>query len=141
MKIAIVTMDGNTVSQHFGRSPYYKILTIEDNQVTGEEMRRRGTGHFAPQQQNAAPHHEEQTHSHPEGKHGYGSDADMKHASMAQEIGDCKVLVAGGMGQGAYESFKRAGLDVIMTNHQSINEVVDSYIKGELKDLSYGRTD
>jgi len=30
MKIAVITDDGKTISQHFGRSPYYLVLTIEE---------------------------------------------------------------------------------------------------------------
>ncbi|NOZ45925.1 MAG: dinitrogenase iron-molybdenum cofactor biosynthesis protein [Chlorobi bacterium] len=142
MKIAIVTSDGNSVSQHFGRSPYYKIISIDNNKVTGEEMRQRRTGHFAPQQKQAE-HHQNNNHDHGGHgeKHGYGSDADTKHASMATEIGDCQILVAGGMGQGAYESFKRAGLDVVMTNRQLIEDVIIDYINGNLVNYAYDRTD
>ena len=41
MKVAIVTNDGEYVSQHFGRSRYYKIYTIEDNQIKNVELRGR----------------------------------------------------------------------------------------------------
>ena len=38
MKIAVITEDGSTVSQHFGRAPYYTVLTVEDsNSKPGEE--------------------------------------------------------------------------------------------------------
>jgi len=140
MKVAIVTMDGETVSQHFGRSPFYKIYTIENNEPVSTEMRERGTGHFAAQGQ---AHHSmdpdrENTHH---GKHGYGADADKKHFSMAQEIKDCNTLIAGGMGSGAYESFRRAGLDVILTDHVNINDVVHDLIHGKLINLASSRTD
>lgn len=46
MKVAIVTNDGEYVSQHFGRSRYYKIYTIENNEIQNVEMRERGTGHL-----------------------------------------------------------------------------------------------
>ena len=49
MKIAVVTDDGETISQHFGRAQHYVVLTIENGQVTGREMRdkfghRHGAG-------------------------------------------------------------------------------------------------
>ncbi len=140
MKIAIVTVDGETVSQHFGRSRYYKIYTIEENDPVDMEMRERGTGHFAQGRSHVHEVHHE--HTHPQGQgHGYGSEADSKHASMAREIADCDVLVAGGMGRGAYESFRNAGLEVILTDLQDINDVVNAYVKGELKNLADERTD
>ncbi|HHJ10102.1 MAG TPA: dinitrogenase iron-molybdenum cofactor biosynthesis protein [Bacteroidetes bacterium] len=140
MKIAIATVDGETVSQHFGRSRYYKIYTIEGNDPAGMEMRERGTGHFA--QGKNPDHHAHHEYTHPRGQgHGYGREADSKHASMAREIGDCDVLVAGGMGMGAYESFRNAGLEVILTDLQDINDVVNAYVKGDLKNLAGERTD
>lgn len=139
MKVAIVTLDGETVSQHFGRSPYYKIYTIENNYPVNVEMRERGTGHFATQQQH---HHSiEPDPGNPHGRHGYGADADEKHFSMAQEIADCDVLIAGGMGQGAYENFRSAGLDVILTDHRYINDVINDFVNGKLKNLASERTD
>jgi len=139
MKIAIVTNDGETISQHFGRSRYYKIFTAEQNEIVADELRERGTGHFAPGA-NQPPHEDHTVHD-PMGRHGYGTDADRKHFSMAQEIADCQVLIAGGMGSGAYESFKRAGLEVILTDHQVITESVNSYLKGTLVNLYQSRTD
>jgi predicted Fe-Mo cluster-binding NifX family protein len=141
MKIAFATMDGKTISQHFGRSPYYVIYTIENNQVVAQELRRRGTGHFAPkaEQEQAHEHNHEHEHDHSQG-HGFGSEADQKHASMAQEIADCKTLVAGMMGQGAYNSFVSAGLEVIMSDYTSIEEATEAFINGTLKNLKDERT-
>ena len=139
MKVAIVTVDGETVSQHFGRSPYFKIYTIENNSAVHTEMRERGTGHFATQRQHT--HSNEPGPENPHGRHGYGADADQKHFSMAREIGDCDILIAGGMGQGAYESFSRAGLNVILTDRVSMNDVVRDLIEGKLNNLASERTD
>ena len=50
-KVAIVTNDGNSVSQHFGRSRYYKIISLENGEIVGTEMRDRTIGHFGPQNQ------------------------------------------------------------------------------------------
>jgi predicted Fe-Mo cluster-binding NifX family protein len=135
MKIAVVTMDGETVSQHFGRSPYYAIITVENGKVNSRELRRRGTGHFAP----GGPQHGGDLDE--SGRHGYGPGARMSHAAMAQEISDCNVLIAGGMGSGAYENFKEAGLDVILTDYNLIDDAVKAYLEGTLKNLVDERTD
>lgn len=136
MKIAVVTNDGKYVGQHFGRCRYYKIYTLENNKIIESQMRQRGTGHFAPQQ-NA---HEE-PHSDVQGRHGFGTEAQSRHSRMVAEISNCDVLIAGGMGAGAYESFKSAGLNVILTDHMDIEETISSYAKGELKNLYTERTD
>lgn len=137
MKIAFVTNDGETISQHFGRSRYFKIYTIEDKKVTNTEMRERGTGHFAQQPQ---PVHDE-PHTDPMGRHGFGAAASSRHSMMAAEISDCDMLVAGGMGAGAYESFKAAGLDVVLTDKMIIEEAVQAQIDGDLQNLYMQRTD
>ncbi len=136
MKIAIVTVDGETVSQHFGRSRYYKIYTLEEGDPVDVEMRERGTGHFAP---GGDHHHHHEHHDQGQG-HGYGREAMDKHASMAREIADCDVLIAGGMGRGAYESFRASGLEVILTNLHDINDVVNTFAEGKLQNLADERT-
>ncbi len=135
MKIAVVTIDGNTVSQHFGRSPYYSVVTVENGEVKSGELRERRTGHFAPQ----GPQHGSDLDE--RGRHGYGAEARMSHATMAQEIADCQVLIAGGMGSGAYENFREAGLEVILTDKQLIGDAINAYISGTLKNLVNERTD
>ena len=38
MKIAVVTDDGTTICQHFGRAQYYSVITIENGKVKGKEQ-------------------------------------------------------------------------------------------------------
>lgn len=137
MKIAAVTNDGESISQHFGRSRYYKIVSVEDGEIKNSEIRERGTGHFAQQKQSES----HTDHFDAQGRHGFGADAQNKHMMMVQEISDCDVLIAGGMGAGAYQSFKSAGLDVILTDRANIEEAVQSLSKGELVNLYRERTD
>jgi predicted Fe-Mo cluster-binding NifX family protein len=138
MKIAVVTNNGRTVSQHFGRARYYKIYTIEDNQVKSSEMRERNTGHFGGGHGHGHhSHHEE----HGQGRHGYGAEAFGRHAAMLKELSDCNVLIAGGMGMGAYENFRSAGMDVILTDERYADEAVKLYLDGKLRNLIEERTD
>ncbi|MBN2662528.1 MAG: NifB/NifX family molybdenum-iron cluster-binding protein [Bacteroidales bacterium] len=131
MKVAIVTVDGKTIGQHFGRSPYYTICTIENQEVVKKEVIERGTGHFAKNQQNQNHNHD---HDNTKG-HGFGADNDQKHDEMAQEIGDCQILIAGGMGRGAYQRFFMNGINVIMTDERDIDTAVQRYIDGNLPNL------
>ncbi len=129
MKIAIVTNNGKTVSQHFGRAPYFKIIEIKDGKVTGEELRERLSRHST---------HNHQNEHHAGGGHGAGMRE--HHLKMVSEISDCNILIAGGMGAGAYQHFVQAGLEVILTDKKFISDVVEAYLKGELKNLVYERT-
>jgi predicted Fe-Mo cluster-binding NifX family protein len=47
---------------------------------------------------------------------------------------DCEVLIARGMGQGAYEAIKQSGIKPIITDLIDADEAVEAYIKGTLED-------
>lgn len=126
MKIAFVTDDGKTISQHFGRAAYYLVVTIEDGKVVHRELREKfGHAHFANE-----PHDPEQ----PGQPHGFGPASESRHARMALTIADCQVLLCGGMGMGAYESMKQRGIRPIVTDILSIDEAVKVYLEGNIVD-------
>jgi predicted Fe-Mo cluster-binding NifX family protein len=129
MKIAVITEDGVTISQHFGRAPYYKVFTIEGGKIVSHEQREKmGHSHFANE-----PHHEEGHHDHSQG-HGFDPASQTRHAQMAVAISDCEALLAGGMGNGAYVSLKAANIKPIITDIQSIKEAIKAYIDGTIVD-------
>ncbi len=121
MKIAVVTDDGETISQHFGRAPYYAHLTVENGQVTGQEQREKLAHHHGPGE-----------HQHEGGHH--GPDAAATHGQMLSPIGDCQVLLARGMGYGAYQRLQQAGIRPIITDVREISEAVRQYLDGGLVD-------
>ena len=48
MKIAAVSEDGITISQHFGRAPFYIVVTVENKAIISREKRdKMGHAHFA----------------------------------------------------------------------------------------------
>ena len=57
MKVAVVTDDGKTISQHFGRASHYLVFTVVDSDIVGQELRDKA-GH----QQFAQEHHEHHDH-------------------------------------------------------------------------------
>jgi predicted Fe-Mo cluster-binding NifX family protein len=126
MKIAAITDDGKTISQHFGRASHYLVATIEDGKIVKRELREKlGHAHFANMP------HEEET-----GKpHGYGPAAEDKHNRMAASIGDCQALLCRGMGMGAYESMQAHGIRPVVTDIASIDEAVMAYAEGRIVDL------
>jgi len=126
MKIAAVSDDGVTISQHFGRAPLYVIVTVEGDKVVGKETREK-SGHHT-----FAAHHADVKPGEP---HGYDTGAQIRHASMAETIADCQVMLAGGMGWGAYDSLKSNNIEPIVTDVENIDEAVKRYIDGELDNL------
>jgi predicted Fe-Mo cluster-binding NifX family protein len=45
------------------------------------------------------------------------------------------VLIAGGMGRGAYESLKRYNIEPIITDKKSIDEAAKLYVENKLPNL------
>lgn len=125
MKLAFITEDGKTISQHFGRAPYYLVVEVEEGNVKSQEMRDK-LGH---QQLADEGHHHQQ---------GQGSGMDSgshdKHNRMSQSIRDCEVLICGGMGMGAYQSMQSFGITPLVTQIIDIDEALNTYLSGELKD-------
>lgn len=127
-KIAAVSDDGQTISQHFGRAKYYIVLTIEDGKIIAREQREKmGHTHFAGPQ---GEHAEEKD---PRG-HGFAPAEQDRHFRMAEAIKDCKFLLARGMGSGAYYSMEQVGIKPIITNIADINEAALQAADGTIID-------
>ncbi|HEY9075324.1 MAG TPA: NifB/NifX family molybdenum-iron cluster-binding protein [Anaerolineaceae bacterium] len=126
MKIAVITEDGKKINQHFGRAPYYLVLTVDQNQVVSKEMRSKlGHDHF---------HGEHQSGEHGQSnRHGFDAASQGRHSRMAEAIADCQVLICGGMGMGAYDAMKRLNIETIVTDQQDIDLAVSAYLQEKLE--------
>jgi predicted Fe-Mo cluster-binding NifX family protein len=125
MKIALITEDGKTISQHFGRAPYYLVVTIDEGKVIDRETREK------------MGHNQFSGHGHEEGHgehHGLDNGSHGKHAQMADAISDCQVVICGGMGMGAYESMRRLNIQPVVTDMSDIAQAIQAYIDGVLVD-------
>ncbi len=127
MKVAAITDDGQTISQHFGRAPYYLVVTLENGKIISRELREKlGHTQFAEQ-----PHPVEI----PGQPHGMDAASHDKHLRMADAIADCEVLLCRGMGMGAYESMKARNIRPIVTDIADIDEAVIAWLDGKIIDL------
>jgi transcriptional regulator with XRE-family HTH domain/predicted Fe-Mo cluster-binding NifX family protein len=126
MKIAVITEDGKTISQHFGQAHYYLVLTIEEGKIIGREMRDK------------MGHNQFSTQPHAEGAQGAGHGLDSashdKHVNMAEAIADCKALLCGGMGMGAYDSMRRLNIQPVVTELRDIDAAAQAFVDGKLID-------
>ena len=123
MRIAAITDDGANISQHFGRAPFYAVYTVEDKEIVKREMRdKMGHQQFV--------HQEGQLDE--RGRHGFGQGSQQRHAAMAAALEDCDVLLCGGMGWGAFESMKQAGIKTVVTDIVNIEEAVQAYLDGTI---------
>ena len=126
MKIAAITDDGKTISQHFGRALYYLVATINNGEIVSQEIREK-LGH---NQFTSEPH----TAETPGQPHGMDPASHDRHILMSQAIADCEVLLCRGMGTGAYESMKERGIRPVVTDIVMIEEAVLAYINGQVVD-------
>ena len=110
IKIAVATEDQHNISNHFGRAPQYRVITVEESKITGNEVRSK-------------PFHSQQEH-HPAG-------GNHSHDDMFAPISDCQVLLCGGMGTPAYDKALAAGLTVILTGGD-IETAVQAYLSDAL---------
>ncbi len=126
MKIAVITDDGQTISQHFGRARYYLVVTVENGEITDRQLRDKlGHSHFANE-----PHPDAQ----PGQPHGFDPASQNRHARMAEAIADCQTLLCGGMGAGAYESMRARGIRPVVTDLVKIDEAVRAFVEGRIVD-------
>ena len=124
-KIAVITEDGETISQHFGRAPYYLVVTVQNGQVVDRELRSKlGHNHFVNEAHVETPGQ----------PHGLDQASHDKHLRMSEAITDCEVLICRGMGMGAYESIKTYGIRPIVTDIVAIDDAVKAYIDGSIVD-------
>lgn len=134
-KIAAVTDDGKTISAHFGRATKYTVLTVEEGQITASELRDKANHHDFHQEHSGHQEIEVQPsgHKHEPG-HGHGRHSAEKHRRMFEAIPDCQILLARGMGQGAYRGLEQMGIRPILTDIKEINIAAQAVIDGSIKD-------
>jgi predicted Fe-Mo cluster-binding NifX family protein len=121
--IAIVTDDGTTVSSHFGRARFYEVITLTDGKVIKRE-RREKAGHHTFASEEAEGEHEHE--------HGHGESHERRHQTMVSPILDCRAVIVRGMGQGAVDHLRSANLIPVLTNLDTIDEVISAIATGSL---------
>lgn len=126
MKIAAISDDGKSISMHFGRAPLYVVVEVQDGGIVSREIRPK------------AGHHTSGDHHHGEhvgGTHGHDAASQHRHSQMAATIADCQVLLAGGMGYGAYDSLRSYGIEPIITDIRDVDQAVRAYLDGSIRNL------
>jgi predicted Fe-Mo cluster-binding NifX family protein len=135
MKIAAVTDDGKTISAHFGRALKYAVFTVEEGQVTDSELRDKAnhrdfhSEESGRQEQLIQPSGPKEHTGHGQGQH-----SAEKHQRMFEPLADCQIVLARGMGQGAYMGLEQMGVRPILTEIKTIDEAVQAVIDGSIED-------
>ena len=125
-KIAVVTDDGERISDHFGRAMFYQVFSVVNGKIAGSEMRnRRGTLHHGKE-------HDHHDHGGGDHQHGFQQGAADRHSAMIGQIMDVSLLITRGMGRGAYAALAEAGIQTAATNLTGTEEAVQAFLAGTL---------
>jgi len=107
MKIAIASLDGTTISPHFGRSQCFIIFDVQDEKVTGKEVRQNT---FTAHAQGNCQGEHEHDHQH-------------SHSAIVEALRDCDAVLCYGMGW-------RAAQDLAAKEHQCLHPRFGIYAGG-----------
>jgi len=123
LKIAIPTNDGTTISRHFGQAKAFLIVTLADGEIIEQELRRLpDTGED--------DHHHEHNHDH---EHGHGEGGNPAHMAKFDYLKDCQFLIGGGMGQPAVQRLNNMGVQVALSDHKNIADLLEEIKTGQVK--------
>ena len=128
-KIAFPTDDGQTISAHFGRAQQFLVVTLQDGREMARERRdkpaHKGGHHHGPQDSSPVRLDAVVVNAEPAADHGHGG--------MFAQLADCQVLIAGGMGQPAYDRAQAQGMTVFTPSLKQIDEALAAYVAGTLE--------
>jgi predicted Fe-Mo cluster-binding NifX family protein len=112
VKVVIPAADGNgeLVSAHFGRAPYFAWFNVESGKITDRGVAPNDSSHFGGQ---GMP---------PERMMAMGAD----------------VVISSGMGMKAIEMFQNSTVAVLQAVHESTVQSVQDYVEGKLQELTEG---
>jgi predicted Fe-Mo cluster-binding NifX family protein len=120
MKIAIPSDDKINISGHFGRTKGFVICELENNKVIHKEYKENNfTGH-------SQGLHHDNNHEH----------VTQSHNGIFNAIGDCGVVIAGGMGQRLYSDFELKNIAVYITKEYNIDKAIQLYVTDKLDNNS-----
>lgn len=115
MKIAVATVDGQQVSQHFGQSRGFFVYTVEEGKIAGRTLK---SAQSTP--------HEAGICKGPGG-------------GIAELLSGCEVMLCGGMGGGAARSIEQLGMKpMVIPGVIDPDEVVRIFCEGRAQSVQAG---
>ena len=121
MRVAVASQDGESISDHFGRSACFIIFDAEDGKVLRKELRTNTyTSHVRENCDGGG--HGDQPHS---------------HATLVQALQDCQAAICYGMGWRAAEELTQNGIQPVIVDSQcSPEDAVALFVQGKLASAS-----
>ena len=129
MKIAIACLDEQTISPHFGRAETYVVYSIEEGKVVDREVLTK-PGHRQFSTEGSGQHRHQGSGQ----GSGLGRRAKGRHEQMMENIRDCDVVLARGMGRGAYQDLSAQGIRPIITDIRDLESALEAVLTGTIVD-------
>ncbi len=118
MKIAVPSVDGKTISEHFGRSSWFIVFDAEDGKVLGREMRSNTFTPHALGECNGDKVHQEGRHS---------------HAVVVSALSDCSYVLCRGIGWRAVQDLKSKGIEAFVLDRDYLpHDAVALFLEGRI---------
>lgn len=124
MKIAIPTMDGQSVSAHFGKSKAFLVFETEGGTIKNREIREND---------------QHKAHDESHGCHGEGHEPSQghhhqhDHGGFTRLLRDCEAVIVRGMGAGAVQAMRSAGIRIFLVEEAcSPEDAVARFATGQL---------
>jgi predicted Fe-Mo cluster-binding NifX family protein len=115
MKIAVATVDGESVSQHFGQSTGFIVFEVENQQVKSRTLRTPAD----------TPHEDGVCHG--------------KGGGVLGLLQGCEVLICGGMGGGAATAVQSVGIQpVLLPGVLHAEDAVKTFLDGKGSNAAAG---
>ena len=123
-KIALATDDQKRVTGHIGRCRGFAVFEIKEGKILNKEARENL---FTNHRRGGAHHHGEG-----EGHGGQGQGR-HSHEHLINGLKDCIYLISSGGGWRVVEDLKQHNITTLFTNEEFIDNAVNKFIKGDLK--------
>lgn len=119
-KIAVATNDLIRVTGHIGKCKAFMVYEIEGDRILSKELR-----------ENLFTNHRRDKHSH----HQHRGEGEGKHSHrhLINGLKDCKYLISKGGGWRVVGDLKQHNIITLFADVESIEDAVNKFIKGELK--------
>jgi len=117
-KIEIATNDQQRVTGHIGKCRAFMVYEINGDKVANKELRENDfTNH-----RRGGEHHQH-----------HGDGGGHSHTHLIAGLKDCKYLISSGGGWRVVEDLKQHNITTLFTDVEMIDDAVNQFIKGELK--------
>jgi predicted Fe-Mo cluster-binding NifX family protein len=134
MKIAAVTDDGITLSEHFGQATRYVVMTVVEDRVVNREERAKPAceHHHGADAHDGADAHEHH-HDHAQAQESaHGTDTEDEgpdlHTRMTNVIADCEAVIVRGVPRPMYQHLVSTGIRPLITSIPAIDDAMDAYL-------------